>query len=143
MAKRNEFVEHVVETMRAFGPVEPKAMFGGWGLYHRGAFFALIAGDALYFKVDDENRPRFAARGLEAFVYPMKDGTTLAMNYHQAPEEALESPPDMAEWARLGYGAALRAAAKKGAKGKTVAMQSTLPKKRAAPRKVTAAGKRR
>ena len=84
-----EFVEHVVETVRAFGPVEAKAMFGGWGIYHRGAFFALIAVDALDFKVDDENRPRFAARGLEAFVYPMKDGTTLSMNYHQAPEEAL------------------------------------------------------
>jgi DNA transformation protein len=134
---RNEFVEHVVETMRAFGPVEAKAMFGGWGLYHRGAFFALIAGDALYFKVDDENRPRFAARGLEAFVYSMKDGTKLAMNYHQAPEEALESPRDMAEWARLGYGAALRAAAKKGAKGKTAAMKTPVPKK------VTAPGKRR
>jgi len=26
-------------------------------------------GTAFYFKVDDENRPRFAARGLEAFVY--------------------------------------------------------------------------
>jgi len=48
MAKHSEFVEHVVETMRAFGHVEAKAMFGGWGLYHRGAFFALIAEDALF-----------------------------------------------------------------------------------------------
>jgi DNA transformation protein len=143
MANRSEFVEHVVETMRAFGHVEAKAMFGGWGLYHRGTFFALIAEDALYLKVDDENRPRFAARGLDAFVYSMKDGTKLAMNYHKAPEEALESPPDMAEWARLGYGAALRAAAKKGAKGKAEATKMAIPKKRTAPKKVMAVGKRR
>ncbi len=113
MPKRSDFVDHVVETMRAFGPVEAKSMFGGWGLYHRGAFFALIAGDALYFKVDDENRQAFETRGLGAFVYPMKDGKTLVMHYHQAPEEALESPEEMAGWSRLAYGAALRAAAKK------------------------------
>lgn len=66
MGKRSEFVEHVVEMMRAFGPVEAKAMFGGWGLYHQ-----------------------------------------------RAPDEALESPVVMAEWARYGYESALRAAAAK------------------------------
>jgi DNA transformation protein and related proteins len=113
MPKRSEFVEHVVETMRRFGPVEAKSMFGGWGLYHQGVFFALIAGDALYIKADDESRADFEALGLEPFVYSMKDGQTLAMSYRAAPEEALESPDVMAEWARRGYAAALRAAARK------------------------------
>jgi DNA transformation protein len=113
MPKRSEFVEHVVETMRRFGPVEPKSMFGGWGLYHQGLFFALIAEDALYIKTDDENRADFEALGLEPFVYAMKDGETLTMSYRAAPEEALENPDVMAEWARRGYAAALRAAAKK------------------------------
>jgi DNA transformation protein and related proteins len=113
MPKPSEFVDHVVETMRRFGPVEAKPMFGGWGLYHRGLFFALIAEDALYLKTDDENRAEFEAAGLEPFVYPMKDGQTIVMSYRSAPDEALESPEVMAEWARRGYSAALRAAAKK------------------------------
>ena len=113
MPKRSEFVEHVVETMRRFGPVEAKAMFGGWGLYHQGLFFALIAEDALYIKTDDQSRGDFEALGLEPFVYAMKDGQTLTMTYRAAPEEALESPEVMAQWARRGYAAALRAAAKK------------------------------
>ena len=113
MPKRSEFVEHVVETMRRFGPVEAKSMFGGWGLYHQGLFFALIAEDALYIKTDDGNRADFEALGLEPFVYAMKDGETLTMSYRAAPEEALESPDVMAEWARRGYAAALRAAARK------------------------------
>src|SRR5512132_2524530 len=92
VTRRSEFVEHVVETMRRFGPVEAKAMFGGWGLYHRGSFFALIAEDALYIKTDDESRADFEALGLEPFVYAMKDGQTLTMTYRQAPEEALENP---------------------------------------------------
>ena len=46
MARRSAFVEHVVEMLRTFGAVEARAMFGGWGLYHRGAFFALVADEA-------------------------------------------------------------------------------------------------
>jgi DNA transformation protein and related proteins len=106
---RNEFVEHVVETMRDFGAVTAKAMFGGFGLYHEGLFFALIADDTLYLKVDDENRAEFEAAALPAFVYVTKDGDRMAMGYRQAPPEALESPAAMTAWARSGYAAALRA----------------------------------
>lgn len=113
MAKRSEFVEHVVETMRLLGPVEAKSMFGGWGLYHRGAFFAIVAQDTLFLKTDAENRPRFDAEGLEPFVFQAKDGKKTAMSYRRAPDEALDNPAVMAEWARLGYDAALRAAAAK------------------------------
>jgi DNA transformation protein len=111
MAKRSQFVEHVVEMMRAFGAVEAKAMFGGWGLYHRGAFFAIVAQDALYLKTDAQNRGQFEAQALEPFVFRSKDGTKTAMSYRRAPDEALEDPAVMAEWARYGYEAALRAAA--------------------------------
>ena len=109
MPRPSQFVEHVVETMRRFGPVQARAMFGGWGLYHQGVFFALIAEEALYIKTDDESRFDFEALGLQPFVYSMKDGESITMSYFQAPEEALESPEVMAEWARRGYAAALRA----------------------------------
>src|ERR1700704_790395 len=110
MTPRDEFVEHVLETMRAFGPVEPKAMFGGWGLYHGGLFFALIAEDVLYLKVDAENRATFDELRLPPFVYESRLGEKTVMHYQQAPVEALESPDVMAEWARRSYAAALRAA---------------------------------
>ena len=115
MAKRSEFVEHVVELLRAFGPVEATSMFGGWGLYHEGVFFAIVAQDLLYFKVDDETRARFEREGEGPFEYRAKDGKHVGLGYHRPPDEALESTAVMAEWARLGYGAALRAA---GAKAK-------------------------
>ena len=109
MTPRNEFLEHVVESMSAFGPIERKAMFGGWGLYHGGLFFALIAENVLYLKVDAENQPAFDALGLRPFVYESRLGEKTSMHYHEAPEEALESPAVMAEWARRSYAAALRA----------------------------------
>jgi DNA transformation protein len=108
LTTRSEFLEHVVETMRELGPVTAKAMFGGWGLYHEGLFFAIIFEDTLYLKVDDENRAQFEAAGLPEFIYKTKDGDHMAMSYRQAPPEALESPAAMAAWARLGYAAALR-----------------------------------
>jgi DNA transformation protein len=104
------FLKHVVDSLREFGPVQTKAMFGCWGLYHQGLFFALVAGDALYLKTDAENLAEFQARGLEAFVYRMKGGDRIVMSYYEAPEEALESPAVMAEWARSAFGAALRKA---------------------------------
>ena len=110
---RNDFVAHVVETMRELGAVIPKQMFGGWGLYHEGLFFALIIEDTLYLKVDDDNRGEFEGAGLPSFVYVTKDGERIAMSYHQAPADALENPAAMATWARSGYGAALRAKTRK------------------------------
>lgn len=107
------FVEHVLDSMRTFGPVEARAMFGGWGLYHEGLFFALVADDVLYLKSDDENRAEFDAARLPPWIYEPKDGKPMVTLYRQAPEEGFESAEVMARWARSAYGAALRAAAKK------------------------------
>jgi DNA transformation protein len=112
MARRSEFIEHVVGILARFGAVEVRRMFGGWGFYHRGTFFALAADDTLYFKTDDENRARFDERGLPPFAF-MKRGERIETHYRQAPEEALENPDEMADWARSAYGAALRAQARK------------------------------
>jgi len=116
--KRTDFVEHVVETMRLFGPVESRRMFGGWGLYHQGVFFALIYEEMLYLKADDGNRAEFDARGLEPFAFEKK-GERIETHYRSAPDEALEDPAEMARWARLGYAAALRAAAAKARKSRS------------------------
>ena len=42
-------------------------MFGGVGIYAGELFFALIADDTVYFKVDQSNRPEFEARGMGPF----------------------------------------------------------------------------
>lgn len=107
---RDEFLEHVIDTLRLFGHVERKSMFGGWGLYHEGHFFALIMRDVLYLKADAQNQASFDALGLGPFVFESRLGEKTVMHYFQAPVEALESPEVMMEWARRSYDAALRAA---------------------------------
>ena len=109
MRKPSEFVELVIESLRAFGPVTVRPMFGGWGIYREGVFFALVAADTLYFKSDDENRAQFERGSPGPFTFEKK-GETVVTHYFAVPEDAFEDPQVMVRWARLGYAAALRAA---------------------------------
>jgi DNA transformation protein len=72
-------------------------MFGGVGIYSGDLFFALIADDTLYFKVDDSTRPDFVARGMGPFRPFGDDGGT--MQYYQLPEDLLEDPDALRPWA--------------------------------------------
>lgn len=70
-------------------------MFGGLGIYSGGLFFALIADNQLYFKVDDTNRSEFEREGMDAFR-PYDDDRT--MNYWEVPVSVLEDADLLAEW---------------------------------------------
>jgi DNA transformation protein len=73
-------------------------MFGGVGIYAGELFFALIADDTLYFKVDDSTRNDFEARGSGPFRPYGEHGET--MGYYRVPEDLLEDPDELAVWAR-------------------------------------------
>ncbi len=94
--KKDNFLDFVLEQMDAFGGVRARAMFGGHGLYQREVFFGIVHKRRLYFKTDEATRPRYAARGMEAFC--PKPGMTLK-TYFEVPEDVLESPRELAVWA--------------------------------------------
>src|SRR5215470_847898 len=83
-------LERVVPGLRA------KNMFGGVGLYAGEVFFALIARDTLYLKVDDSNRPDFLARAMGPFL-PFGDEREV-MQYYELPAELLEEPEALRPW---------------------------------------------
>lgn len=107
-----EFTTYIVDLMQSIGPVNAKAMFGGYGIFLDGLMFGLIADNVLYLKVDQETESDFKALGLEPFMFNKK-GKEIKMSYYQAPEEALEDGEEMKLWAGKAYSTALRAAAKK------------------------------
>ena len=106
-------VDHSLELFAPLGVVRAKGMFGGWGFYLDELFFALIADEVLYLKTDGETEAVFRDAGSSPFTYTYKDGRSVTMAYWSAPEEAMESPATMRDWARLALGAALRAKAGK------------------------------
>ena len=115
--EQREYVAHIVDLLQFIGLVESKSMFGGFGMFLEGLMFGLVAGNELYLKVDTQNLQDYEDLGLQAFSFE-KQGRQFKMSYYQAPEEAMEDAELLSDWASNAYGAAMRAAAKKGGKRK-------------------------
>lgn len=92
------YLTYVLDQLACVGPIRFKRMFGGVGLYMRGLFFALIADDVLYFKVDDSNRLDYEAVGMGPFR-PFPDKPDV-MQYYEVPADVLENTGNLSEWAQ-------------------------------------------
>jgi DNA transformation protein len=87
--------------------VRSRGMFGGVGIYSDDLFFALIASDTLYFKVDETNRDDFIDAGMRPFMPYGESGEI--MQYYEVPSEVLEQPDELRGWAAKAIDAAGRA----------------------------------
>jgi DNA transformation protein and related proteins len=97
----------VLDNLTELGDVTPRSMFGGVELYCDGVFFAVIAADVIYLKVDDTNRSDFEGAGMQPFKpYPDRAGT---MQYYAVPLDVVESAPELVEWSRKAVAVAVRA----------------------------------
>ena len=99
MAVTEDFLQYVLEQLAGVGHVTPRRMFGAVGLYHDERFFGIIAGDTLYFKVNDSNRRDYEARGMDRFR-PYADRPQLSMTYYEVPADTLEDADECMVWAR-------------------------------------------
>lgn len=113
MSVTPEYREFVLEQLGRVAPVTSRAMFGGVGIYSNGFFFALIAGDAVYLKVDDTNRPDFEAAGMGPF-YPFDGGK--AMQYYELSADLLEDADRLRPWIENAIDVARRKRKSKGRK---------------------------
>lgn len=109
MGVSKEYIEFVRDLLQDFGPLRIKRMFGGAGVYSGEIFFAILADDTLYLKVDGGNRAEYETRGIEPFRYEMKNGRRATMSYYPVPAEVLEDPEAFPQWARGALEVALRA----------------------------------
>ncbi|MFZ3129083.1 MAG: TfoX/Sxy family protein [Rhodoferax sp.] len=119
-ATHSDFAQYCCELLASVGPCVAKRMFGGWGISTDGLSVALIAdlgsGEKLWLKASDTTRAQWEAAGCERFTYAStKAGAPVvrSMNYYSAPDEAMDSVPAMAPWARLALKAAVQAHAAK------------------------------
>ena len=102
-----EYVEYLKEVFEEFGPIQPRRMFGGYGLFHKGLMFGLVADDVLYLKADDTAATFFEERGLDQFQYE-KRGKMVKMSYYMAPEDIFDDQEKAKGWAARSYDAAIR-----------------------------------
>ena len=101
---RTFVLEQLEQTARE---IHARAMFGGVGIYAGELFFALIANDILYFKVDDETRPDYTALGMKPFRPYGEDGEE--MKYFEVPVAVLEDADALRPWVAAALAVAGRA----------------------------------
>ena len=92
------FKELVLDQLVDLGDVTARSMFGGVGLYCRGAFFGIMSADVLYLKVDATTRVEYERAGMPPFKpYPQRPSS---MQYYAVPLEVVESALELTRWAR-------------------------------------------
>ena len=91
MTKDASFHEFVMNELFAnIDGVTSRPMFGGWGIYRDGMFFALIDDGQLYFKVDESSKAAYQKYGSKPFVYTGHKGKAVTMSYYELPAEVME-----------------------------------------------------
>ncbi|OAM52199.1 transcriptional regulator [Methylovorus sp. MM2] len=102
-----EFTDYLSEVFRQFGAVRVRKMFGGYGLYHDGVMFGLIADEVLYLKADVSIAHYFEAKHLGQFEYKRED-KIVKLSYYLAPEEIYDDADEAETWARRSFQVAFR-----------------------------------
>ena len=108
MTRSAEFVRHVLDLMAPLGAVRARAMFGGHGIYLGEAMFAIVVDNRLWFKTDAATRAGYERLGMRPFTYVTR-GREVALHFHEAPPDVLESPEDMGRHALEALAVARRA----------------------------------
>ncbi|MEK7631044.1 MAG: TfoX/Sxy family protein [Patescibacteria group bacterium] len=99
MPRDKGFHEYVMrEVFAGIAGISSRGMFGGWGIYKDGVFFALIADGRLYFKVNDTNRADFEKASSQPFRYSTKDKKDVTMSYWELPAEVMDDRDELERW---------------------------------------------
>lgn len=113
MPSADPFVSRLVTMLTPLGPVEPRAMFGGHGLYLDGRHFAIVHRRRIYFRVDAVTAAAFAAGGGQPFRYRRAGRYITMASYREPPAASRGAGETLLPWAQRGVEAARRARVKK------------------------------
>lgn len=103
---RSSSEDRVLAQLQRAVSVRTRRMFGCIGVYADDAFFAIIDGAHLYFKVDAQNRPAYEAHGMSPFApYPNRKPIP---SFYQVPDDVLDEPDMLPTWAAAAIVAAQR-----------------------------------
>ena len=134
--------ESIAEMFSAYGSIQLKRMFSGYGLYSEGVCFCMVLrGGEFYFKVDETSAPRFEAEGCKPFSYSQRRSgkVVTVMSFWQMPERLYDDPDELADWTRQAVAVAHRVQATKPKRKKNGVTREPVKKavqrKTAVPRK--------
>lgn len=129
MRNRHETRDFVLDQLSGVRHIRAQSMFGGIGVYADEVFFAILAADVLYFKVDDTTRGVYEAAGSAPFT-PYED-RPMTMPYFAVPVHVLESASTLVEWANRSIAVAKASRRSPGKTAKAVASKAQRPRAKA------------
>ena len=115
MVASDGFADFLREQLAGVGHVTLRRMFGKTGVFCDGLMLAMVRDDALYFRVDDDNRALFKEAEASPPLNYEKGGGSIDLAFWRAPERLFDEPEEFLIWAREALGAARRVAAKRAA----------------------------
>lgn len=92
----DSFKDFVIDQLEGVGDITVRKMFGGYGIYSAGIFFAIISDGVLYFKTNEKTRQRYSDAGMDCFR-PSEE--QVLKNYFEVPPDILENREEISEWA--------------------------------------------
>ncbi|MEO1642308.1 MAG: TfoX/Sxy family protein [Pseudomonadota bacterium] len=106
----NPFHSYVEDLFGRLGRIRIRKMFGGAGVYAGEDMFALLDGDQIYIKADDDLRADLEEHGSQPFEWTNPStGKTIQMSYVSLPETAMDDPEEANEWGEKALRAAIAA----------------------------------
>lgn len=126
--------ETAAELFSAFGAVDVRRMFSGFGIYADDVCFALYLRGEFYLKADETTIPRFLAEGSEHFSYSTRAKTVSVKSWWRMPIRLYDEPEELADWAREAVAVAAKVRLKKVARKKRAKKVSVKPTAKKAAR---------
>lgn len=114
MVVSTTFAEFLREQLAPLGQLTMRRMFGKTGVFCDGVMLGMVADNALYVRVDNQNRETFKEAAASPPLNYAKNGTTIDLAFWRVPERLLDEPDELVAWAQAGLAAAHRVAAKRG-----------------------------
>lgn len=116
MSVSAEFTAYIKEKFEILGEASFSRFFGGLSISYNEVQFAMVMGNTLYFCVDEHSRAVYREIGMQPFSYESKKKAILINKYYSVPEEVLDNPDSLREWAQAAIRAAHAASKKKRAR---------------------------
>jgi DNA transformation protein len=113
MVASDSFAEFLRDQLAPLGRLTMRRMFGKTGVFCDGLMFAMVTDDALYFRVDDQNRAAFKEAESVAPLSYEKKGRSIDLSFWRAPERLFDQPDELVAWAQAALAAARRVASKR------------------------------
>lgn len=95
-----EYAEFIADILAPMGPVTMERMFSGQGFRLDGIHFAMLLRGTLFLRVDEALATEMDLAGAKPFRYSTSVRTVTVDSYRGVPEEMLDEPDQVVEWAK-------------------------------------------